>query len=118
MYLYIDAEEHELGDLGELANYKAALLDTESKKWLNAMNLEMQSMKDNKVWVLVELSPNGITVGSKWLFKKKIDMDRNVHTYKACLVAKGYTQTPWIDYDETFSPVADIRAIKILIAIA
>nr|GEY83783.1 hypothetical protein [Tanacetum cinerariifolium] len=51
-------------DLGELANYKAALLDTESKKWLNAMNLEMQSMKDNKVWVLVELSPNGITVGN------------------------------------------------------
>ncbi|GJX51287.1 retrotransposon protein, putative, ty1-copia subclass [Tanacetum coccineum] len=44
--LYIDAEEHELGDLGEPANYKAALLDPESKKWLDAMNVEMQSMKD------------------------------------------------------------------------
>ncbi|GJU05782.1 retrotransposon protein, putative, ty1-copia subclass [Tanacetum coccineum] len=52
--LYIDAEEHELGDLGEPANYKAALLDPESDKWLNAMNVEMQSMKDNEVWVLVE----------------------------------------------------------------
>ncbi|GJV43519.1 hypothetical protein Tco_1428055 [Tanacetum coccineum] len=41
MCLYIDAEEHELGDLGEPANYKAALLDPESDKWLNAMNVEM-----------------------------------------------------------------------------
>ncbi|GJT69269.1 retrotransposon protein, putative, ty1-copia subclass, partial [Tanacetum coccineum] len=118
MCLYIDAEEHELGDLGEPANYKAALLDPESDKWLTAMNVEMQSMKDNEVWILVELPPNGKTVGSKWLFKKKTDMDGAVHTYKARLVAKGYTQTPGIDYEETFSPVADIRAIRILIAIA
>ncbi|GJQ94791.1 retrotransposon protein, putative, ty1-copia subclass [Tanacetum coccineum] len=47
--LYVDAEEHELGDLGEPANYKAALLNPESDKWLNAMNVEMQSMKDNEV---------------------------------------------------------------------
>ncbi|GKC70614.1 retrotransposon protein, putative, ty1-copia subclass [Tanacetum coccineum] len=116
--LYIDTEEHELGDLGEPANYKAALLDPESDKWLNAMNMEMQSMKNNKVWVLVELPSNGKTVGSKWLFKKKTNMDGAVHTYKARLVAKGYTQTPGIDYEETFSLIADIRAIRILIAIA
>ncbi|GKA91091.1 retrotransposon protein, putative, ty1-copia subclass [Tanacetum coccineum] len=91
MCLYIDAEEHELRDLGEPANYKAALLDHESDKWLNAMNC---------------------------LFKKKTDMDGAVHTYKARLVVKGYTQTLWIGYEETFSPVADIRAIRILIAIA
>nr|GEY95351.1 hypothetical protein [Tanacetum cinerariifolium] len=63
MCLYIDAEEHELGDLEEPANYKTALLDPESEKWLNAMNVEMQFMKDNEVWVLVELPPNGKTVG-------------------------------------------------------
>ncbi|GJZ10868.1 retrotransposon protein, putative, ty1-copia subclass, partial [Tanacetum coccineum] len=49
MCLYIDAEEHKLGDLDEPANYKAALLDLESKKWLATMNVEMQSMKDNDV---------------------------------------------------------------------
>nr|GEU88559.1 hypothetical protein [Tanacetum cinerariifolium] len=82
------AEEHELGDLGEPANYKAALLDPESDKWLNAMNVEMQSMKDNEVWDLVDLSPNGKTVGSKWLFKKKTNIDGAVHTYKDRLVTR------------------------------
>nr|GEV45616.1 hypothetical protein [Tanacetum cinerariifolium] len=117
MCLYLDIKEHELGDLGEPTNYKVALLDPKSEKWLNAMNVEMQSMKDNEVWVLVKLPPNGKTVGSKWLFKKKTDMDGNIHTYKARLVVKGYTQTLWIDYEETFSPVEKIRAIRILIAI-
>nr|GEV31581.1 hypothetical protein [Tanacetum cinerariifolium] len=105
-------------DLGEPADYKAALLDPEPDKWLNAMNVEMQSMKDNEVWDLVELPPNDKSVDRKWLFKKKTGMDGAVHTYKARLVAKGYTQTPGINYEETFSPVADIRAIRILIAIA
>ncbi|GKE48278.1 putative retrotransposon ty1-copia subclass protein, partial [Tanacetum coccineum] len=109
--------EYELGDLNEPANYKAALSDPEFDKWLNAMNVEMQSMKDNKVWDLVDLPPNGKTVGSKWLFKKKTDMDGVVHTYKARLVAKGFTQTSGIDYEETFSSFTDIRAIRILIAI-
>ncbi|GKE22468.1 retrotransposon protein, putative, ty1-copia subclass, partial [Tanacetum coccineum] len=45
-------------------------------------------------------------------------MDGAIHTYKARLVAKGFTQTPGIDYEETFSLVANIRAIRILIAIA
>ncbi|GJY38745.1 retrotransposon protein, putative, ty1-copia subclass [Tanacetum coccineum] len=75
-------------------------------------------MKDNEVWVLVDLPPNGKTVGSKWLFKKKTNMDGVVHTYKACLVAKGFTQTYGVDYEEIFSPIAYIRAIRILIAIA
>ncbi|GKA35627.1 retrotransposon protein, putative, ty1-copia subclass [Tanacetum coccineum] len=85
--LNVEAEEHSLGDLGEPANYKTAMLNPESKK-------------------------------SKWIFKKKTDMDGNVHTYKARLVAKGYTQTYLVDYEETLSPVVDIRAIRILISIA
>ncbi|GKE58454.1 retrotransposon protein, putative, ty1-copia subclass [Tanacetum coccineum] len=45
-------------------------------------------------------------------------MDGKVHTYKARLVAKGYTQTQVIDYEETFSPVAKIKSIRIMLAIA
>ncbi|GKC02968.1 retrotransposon protein, putative, ty1-copia subclass, partial [Tanacetum coccineum] len=112
----IDVEEYELGDFDEPPYYKAALADPESDKWLKAM--KMQSMKDNQVWILVKFPPNGQTIGSKWIFKKKTDMDGNVHTFKARLVAKGYTQSYGVDYGETFYPVADIRAIRILLAIA
>ncbi|GKC80949.1 retrotransposon protein, putative, ty1-copia subclass, partial [Tanacetum coccineum] len=87
-------------------------------KWVDAMNAEKQSMKDNQVWCLVYLPPNCKTVGNKWLFKKKTDMDGNLHTYRARVVAKGFTQTYGVDYEETLSHVVDIRAIRILIAIA
>ncbi|GJT19667.1 putative RNA-directed DNA polymerase [Tanacetum coccineum] len=105
-------------DLGEPANYKAAMLDPDKVIWQGAMDEEMNSMKVNEVWIEVDPPPNAKVVRSKWLFKKKTDMDGEVHTYKARLVAKGCTQTYGIDYEETFSPVADIRAIRILIAIA
>nr|GEY19784.1 putative retrotransposon Ty1-copia subclass protein [Tanacetum cinerariifolium] len=75
-------------------------------------------MIDNIVWVMVDLPPNCKTVRSKWIYKKKTDMDGIIHTYKARLVAKGYTQTFMVDYEETFLPVPDIRAIRILISIA
>nr|GEV73642.1 hypothetical protein [Tanacetum cinerariifolium] len=121
-YVYLMKHKHEVfetfKDLNEPPNYKAALSDPEFNKWLEAINTKMQSMKDNQVWVLVDLPLNGQTVRSKWIFKKKTGMDGNVHTFKARLVVKGYTQTYGLDYEETFSPVADIRAIRILLAIA
>ncbi|GJV75218.1 retrotransposon protein, putative, ty1-copia subclass [Tanacetum coccineum] len=116
--LDVEAEEHSLRDLNEPTSYKAVMLDSESNKWIDAMNAEIQSMMDNMVWVLVDLSPGCKTVGSKWIFKKNTDMDGIVHTYKARLVAKGYTQLYEVNYEGTFSPVGDIKAIKILISIA
>ncbi|GKE79512.1 hypothetical protein Tco_1545632 [Tanacetum coccineum] len=58
MCLYVDAEEHELGDLGEPASYKSALLDPESDKWHDAMNVEMQFMKYNETKRLIGLCQN------------------------------------------------------------
>ncbi|GKE89053.1 retrotransposon protein, putative, ty1-copia subclass, partial [Tanacetum coccineum] len=79
---------------------------------------QIQSMMDNMVWVLVDLPLGYKPVRGKWIFKKNTNMDGIVHTYKARLVAKGYTQLYGVDYEETFSPVVDIRAIRILISIA
>ncbi|WVZ71522.1 hypothetical protein U9M48_020098 [Paspalum notatum var. saurae] len=50
--------------------------------------------------------------------QKKIDADGNVHIYKARLVAKGFRQIQGVDYDETFSPVAMLKSIRIFLAIA
>nr|GEZ07073.1 retrotransposon protein, putative, Ty1-copia subclass [Tanacetum cinerariifolium] len=118
LYFNVEVEEHSLGDKGEPASYKAALYDPEFEKWLVAMNAEIQSMYDNKVWKLVDLPPGAKVVKSKWIYKKKTDMNGVVYIYKSRLVAKGFTQTYGVDYEETFSPVADIRAIRIRIAIA
>ncbi|GJT33166.1 retrotransposon protein, putative, ty1-copia subclass [Tanacetum coccineum] len=116
--LNMEVEDDVVGDLGEPANYKAAMLDPDKVIWQGAMDEEMNSIKVNEVWTEVDPPPNAKIVRSKWLFKKKTDMDGKVHTYKARLVAKGSTQTYRIDYEETFSPATDIRAIRILIAIA
>ncbi|GKA75072.1 retrotransposon protein, putative, ty1-copia subclass [Tanacetum coccineum] len=113
-----EVEEHSRWDLNEPTSYKAAMLDPESNKWLDAMKAEMQSMINNMVWVLDDVPLNCKTVGSKWIYKRKTNMDGIVHTYKACLVVKGYTQLYRVDYEETFLPFADIRAIRILISIA
>ncbi|GJT27805.1 hypothetical protein Tco_0908080 [Tanacetum coccineum] len=95
--LNVEVEEHSLGDINEPTSYKAAVLDSESNKWIDVMNAEIQSMMDNMVWVLADLPPGCKTVRSKWLFKKKTNMDGIVYTYKARLVAKdmanGYKTT-------------------------
>lgn len=105
-------------ELSEPSTYKQAVTGPDSKKWLEAMRSEMDSMFENQVWDLIDL-PDGVKpIGSKWIFKLKTDTDGNISVYKARLVAKGFRQIHGIDYDETFSPVVMIRSIRIILAIA
>jgi hypothetical protein len=57
-------------------------------------------------------------IENKWIFKKKTDADGNVTVYKAWFVAQGYRQVQGVDYDETFSPVAMLKYVRIMLAIA
>ena len=66
--------------------------NTDCGKWQEAMQSEMESMSENKVWTLVDLPDSRKAVECKWIFKKKTDANGNVIVYKARLVAKGFRQ--------------------------
>jgi hypothetical protein len=98
--------------------YTEALMGPNSEKWLGAMESEVEFMHDNQVWKLVDTIDGVRPISHNWSFEKKMDKDRNVHIYKARLVVKGFKQIHGIDYDETFSSVAMLKSVWILLAIA
>jgi len=87
--------------------------------WIEAMQDELNQFKRNNVWELVP-PPVGKKepIGTKWVFRNKLDEAGNVIRNKARLVAKGYAQEEGIDFDETFAPVARLEAIRIFLAFA
>ena len=56
-------------------------------------------------------------IGAKWVFRNKINKQGIITRNKERLVAKGYNQEEDIDYDETFSPIARLEAIRMLLAL-
>ncbi|GJV17454.1 putative ribonuclease H-like domain-containing protein [Tanacetum coccineum] len=97
------------------ANTKQAL---KSKHWKYAMEEEIKALIKNNTWEKHVLPLGKKTVGCRWVFTIKYKPDGTIERYKARLVAKGHTQTYGIDYSETFSPVAKINTIRVLISIA
>ena len=74
-------------------------------------------MYSNQVWTLIDPAVGVKPIGCKWIYKRKRGIDGKVETFKARLVTKGYTQKEGFDYEETFSLVAMIKSIRILLAI-
>ena len=75
-------------------------------------------MYSNQVWDLVKAPNNNEPVCCKWVYKRKRGIDGKVETFKPRLVVKGYTQKEGIDYEETFSLVAMLKSIRILLSTA
>jgi hypothetical protein len=74
--------------------------------WIRAMNEELDQIEKNKTWELVPRPENKNVIGSKWVFKNKMNEKGQVVRNKARLVCKGYAQVEGQDFDETFAPVA------------
>lgn len=98
-------------------SYETAKHSKYHKEWEEAMQEEINSLKKNETWKLVKLPQGRKAIGNKWTFKIKHDSQGNINRYKARLVAKGFAQKEGVDYFETYSPVANINTIRLLLAV-
>uniref|UniRef100_A0A2N9GQF3 Integrase catalytic domain-containing protein n=1 Tax=Fagus sylvatica TaxID=28930 RepID=A0A2N9GQF3_FAGSY len=115
--VYLQESDYNIGAENDPEFFSQAMSCKESELWYNAMKEEMNSMKSNGVWDLVEL-PNGVkAIGCKWVFKTKKDSLGNIERYKARLVAKGFTQKEGIDYTETFSLLSKKDSLRVILAL-
>ncbi|GJW19891.1 retrovirus-related pol polyprotein from transposon TNT 1-94 [Tanacetum coccineum] len=96
-------------------NVNKALAD---ESWIVAMQEELNQFIANDVWELVPQPRNMTIIGTKWMFRNKLDENGIVSRNKARLVAQGYNKKEGIDYDETYAPVARLESIRILLAYA
>ena len=90
----------------------------EAPFWQTAMKDEFQSLLDNGMWELVDLPPSRTTVKNRWVYITKWDTKGDITRYKVRLVAKGFTQTARLDYEETFAPIARLNSLRLLLAMA
>ena len=87
-------------------------------EWREAMQAELAAMELNNTWSVTPLPPGKNSVGCRWIYKIKHKSDGSIERHKAHLVTKGYTQQERVDYVDTFSPVAKLIIVKVLLALA
>lgn len=88
----------------------------DEQEWLKAIDSELNSLNENNTWELVPDPGKVKMLDTKWVFKVKDDVDGP--KYKARLVVRGYQQKKGIDYHDTYSPVARLPTIRLIIALS
>ena len=81
------------------------------------MKAELYATETNQTWSIIPLPKGKNIIGCRWVYKIKHKAKGSIEWYKACLVAKGYTQQDGLDYFETLSPVAKMVNVKSLLII-
>jgi len=106
------------GEVYEPETYEEAMRSPECEKWKQATIEEMDSMKKNDTWDVIDKPEGKRVIGCKWIFKRKAGIPGvEPPRYKARLVAKGFSQREGIDYQEIFSPVVKHVSIRYLLSI-
>jgi len=102
---------------GNPNTYEYAVKMPEANSWKTVMEEEMKCLRDNGTWELTDLLENRQTVKCRWVYLTKHDTHGNVTHYHTHLIAKGFSQTAGIDYEETFTPVARLDALRLLLSL-
>jgi len=77
---------------------------------------KLNQFESNEVWSLVPRTSEMNIIGTKWVYRNKMNEHGAITRNKARLVAKGYNQEKRIDYNETYAPVARLEAFRLLLA--
>ena len=104
-------------DIMEPLSYRAAMAGSHAQTWRAAVQEEYTTLMEQGTWELVPRPARRKVIGAKWVFKVKRDAEGNVARFKARLVVRGFSQTPGLDYGETYAPVGSYTTARILLAI-
>jgi len=99
-------------------SFREAVSGEDAEKWIESMEHEISSLTDNKTYTLVPCPEAVNIVGSRFVYRKKRNADGSIAKYKSRLVAQGFTQEPFVDFNETYAPTSKADTIRTLFAIA
>jgi len=97
--------------------YRQAVNSSQKERWTSAMDHEINTLKKNNTFAVVDKPTGRNIVGSKWVFKTKKNAGCTLERFRARAVAQGFSQAPGFDFEHTFAPFILYESLRLLLAI-